>query len=82
MNKQKIITKLNLYVIPLGNAWGVKGEGSTKFTFITDTKKEALIYAKGLAVSRSADLIVYGRDGKIATRNSYAKKEGGSLAKK
>ncbi len=82
MSKQKSITKLNQYVIPLGNAWAVKGEGNTKFTFITDTKKEALTYAKGLAVSRSADLIVYGRDGKIATRNSYAKKEGGSLAKK
>ena len=82
MLKEKNLTKLNQYVIPLGNAWAVKGEGSTKFTFITDTKKEALTYAKGLAVSRSVDLIVYGKDGKIAARISYSKKESGNLTKK
>ncbi len=70
--KKKIIKRINQYVIPLGNAWAVKGEGSIKFTFITDTKREAVTYARGIAVNKNADLIVYNREGKIAERNSYA----------
>ena len=59
----------------------VKGDGNIKFTFITDSKREALAYARGLAVNTNGDLIVYGKDGKIASKSSYAKMAG-QLSKK
>lgn len=81
MATKKIINRKNQYVFPIGNAWAVKGEGSKKFTFITDNKREALTYAKDIAVNNSSDLIVYGKDGKIIERDSYSKKTG-QLSKK
>jgi len=75
MIKAKTIKSKNQLVIPLGNAWAVKSEGSLKFSFITDTKKEALDYAKVIAANNNTDLIVYGKDGKVAQTSSYKKKE-------
>ena len=55
MIKAKTIKSKNQLVIPLGNAWAVKSEGSLKFSFITDTKKEALDYAKVIAANNNTD---------------------------
>lgn len=73
MNKKKSTKSKNLHVIPIGNAWGVKGEGNAKFSFITNRKKEALTYAKVIAVNSKAELIVYSKDGRITEKNNYSK---------
>lgn len=72
----KIIKNKKQYVIPLGNGWAVKAEGAKKLTFISDTKKEALSYAKIIAASNSADLVVYSKEGKISEVSTYIKSTG------
>ena len=37
-----IIAKRNQHVIPLGNGWAVKSEGSKRFTVITETQRDAI----------------------------------------
>jgi hypothetical protein len=74
MNKPSSIRKKSQHVIPVGNGWAVKGEGSSRFTVITDNKREAVNYAKNIARNNSSELIVHGKDGKISKRNSYARK--------
>jgi uncharacterized protein YdaT len=61
----------NQHVIPLGNGWAVKKEGSNRFTVITDTQKDAIKVARELAKHQKADLIVHGKDGKVREMSSY-----------
>lgn len=73
MIKKNTSKPRSLYVIPIGNAWGVRREGNAKYTFITDHKREALIYAKEMAINNNTELIVYSKDGKVTERNNYRK---------
>jgi len=82
MNKNSPIRKKSQHVIPVGNGWAVKGEGSSRFTVITDNKREALNYAKNIARNNSSELIVHGKDGRISERNSYARKGDTQVKKK
>lgn len=74
MLKDKKTAKKIQYVIPVGNGWAVKSAGNTKFTIITDNKKDAVSFATQIAKRNETDLVIYGKDGKILTSNSYAKK--------
>lgn len=65
------MAKKNQHVVPLGNGWAVKGEGSKKFTVITETQKDAIIVAREIAKNNKSELIVYGKDGRIRNRDSY-----------
>ena len=65
------MAKRNQHVIPLGNGWAVKKEGSTRFTVITDNERDAVKVAREIAKSHRSELIVHGRDGKIKEKNSY-----------
>ena len=61
------------YVFPLGGTgWMVKNSKATKFTLITDSKREAVSVARNLAKTRHNELVIYGRDGNIEKRESYA----------
>ncbi len=68
----KIVRKKNQYVVPVGNGWAVKGEGAGKFTFITDTKKQAITYAKSIAINNNAELFVYDKTGKVSDHSTFA----------
>jgi hypothetical protein len=59
------------YVLPLGNGWVVKNNVVGRFTAITDSKKEAISIARGLAQTNRTQLVVHGRDGNIEIRESY-----------
>lgn len=61
----------NQHVVPLGNGWAVKKEGSKRFTVITETKKDAVTVARQIAKNNKAELIVHGKDGKIQDKDSY-----------
>ena len=65
------MAKRNQHVVPLGNGWAVKKEGSSRFTVITDNQRDAIRVAKEIAKSHRSELIVHGKDGKIREKNSY-----------
>ena len=61
------------YVLPLGgNGWVVKNSKATKFTVITDSKREAISIARNIAKNKQIELEVHGRDGRIEIRENYA----------
>ena len=66
------MAKRNQHVLPLGNGWVVKGEGSKRFTVITETQRDAIAVARGIAKNNKSELVIYGRDGKIREKDSYA----------
>lgn len=55
---------------PDGN-WQVKGEGNSKATKITVTQKDAISYARNIAINNKAEVVIHGCDGKIRDKNSY-----------
>lgn len=38
--------KKNQHVVPVGTKWGVKGEGNSRYTKVTDTQREAMVVAR------------------------------------
>ncbi len=65
------MAKGNQHVIPLGNGWAVKREGSKRFTVITETQKEAITVARGIARNNKSEIVIHSRDGKIRDKDSY-----------
>ena len=65
------MAKKNQHVVPLGNGWAVKGEGNSRYTVITETKKDALVVGRDIARNNKSELVIHGRDGKIQDRDSY-----------
>ncbi len=65
------MSRKNQHVIPLGNGWAVKGEGNKKFTVITERKAEATSIARNMAKNYKSEIFIYGKDGKIQSRDSY-----------
>ena len=65
------MSKKNQHVVPLGNGWAVKGEGNTRFTVITDVKKDAVDVAREIAKNNRSELVIHGRDGRIQDKDSY-----------
>lgn len=62
----------NQHVVPhKDGGWAVKGEGNSKATVITETKKEALNAGKAIAQNQQSELVIHGKDGKIQDSNSY-----------
>lgn len=70
--KAKEASKVIQYVIPIGNGWLVKNSRRKKFTIISDSKREAVMIARGLAKRQGTELIVYAKDGSIQEQVSYA----------
>lgn len=65
------MAKKNQHVVPLGNGWAVKSEGSNRVTAITGTQRDAIIVARGIAKNNRSELVIHGRDGKIRDKDSY-----------
>lgn len=65
------MAKRNQHVVPLGNGWAVKGEGSKKFTVITETQKDAITVAREIAKNNKSELVIHGKDGRIRDKDSY-----------
>lgn len=61
----------NQWVVRHGDKWAVKGEGNERATKVTDTQKQAINVAKGIAQNQKSELIIQGRDGKIRSKDSY-----------
>lgn len=63
--------KRNQHVIPLGNGWAVKEEGKNRFSLISQTQKDAIYFAREIAKSNHAELIIHGKDGRIRVKDNY-----------
>ena len=59
MNKNQHVTKR-----PDGN-WQVKGEGNKRATAITNTQKDAISIATGIARKQKSELVIHGKNGRI-----------------
>ena len=61
----------NQHVVPVGDRWGVRGEGNSRLTSIHDTQREATDDARSIARNQQSELLIHGRDGQIRQRDSY-----------
>ena len=61
----------NQHVVPVGDKWGVKGEGNSKYTAITNTQREAAEIARRIATNQESERFIHRPDGRIRERDSY-----------
>lgn len=61
----------NRHVVPVGDQWGVRGEGNSRLTSIHDTQRDAIADARDIARNQQSELLIHGRDGQIRDRDSY-----------
>ena len=66
-----ILSKKDVYVIPLKNGWGVRRPFSTQFSKKCDNKSDAVSYGENLAKQDKSELIILKKDGKIQDKNNY-----------
>lgn len=69
------MTKQNqVWVTPTKNSeWKVKQTLNDKASRIIETKKDAVEFAKKLAISNKVELIIQKQNGKIQEKNTYKK---------
>lgn len=65
------MTKRNQHVVPHNGKWAVKGAGASRATVVTDTQKEAIERARGIAQHQQTEVLVHGENGQICARDSY-----------
>ncbi|MCR5447434.1 MAG: DUF2188 domain-containing protein [Schwartzia sp.] len=61
----------NQHVVPHGDGWAVKGEGNSRATKVTNTKKEATDIARQISRNQSSELLIHNRNGRISHRDSH-----------
>jgi len=61
----------NQHVVPHDGNWGVRGEGNSRVTVVTNTQAEAIVRARDIAINQGSELLIHGRNGQIRERNSY-----------
>lgn len=61
----------NQHVVPVGDKWGVRGEGNTKLTSVFDKKSDALAAGRGIAINQKTELVIHGKDGRIQDKDSF-----------
>jgi uncharacterized protein YdaT len=59
------------HVVPVGDKWGVKGEGNTRLTKIVDTQKEAINRAIPIAKNEKSSVVIHRPNGQIRDADSY-----------
>lgn len=63
--------KKNQHVVPVGDRWGVRREGSDRLTRIVDTQRDAIDIGRGYARRQGSELVIHRPDGTIRDRDSY-----------
>jgi len=63
--------RTTLHVVPQSEGWAVRKEGSSRAVSTHHTQREAIDAAREVARSKHGELIIHGRDGRIAERDSY-----------
>ena len=61
----------NQHVVPNNGQWQVKRQGSEKATKNFETQKQAIDYARSIAIKQQSELVIHGLDGRIRDKDSY-----------
>ena len=61
----------NQHVVPNNGQWQVKRENSERATKNFSTQKEAISYARSIAINQQSELVIHGRNGQIRDKDSY-----------
>ena len=61
----------NQHVVPNGNNWQVKAEKATRATKNFNTQREAINYAKGIAIKQNSEVVIHDKHGRIRDKDSY-----------
>lgn len=61
----------NQHVVPNNGQWQVKRQGSEKATKNFETQKQAIDYARSIAIKQQSELVIHRRDGRIRDKDSY-----------
>ncbi len=61
----------NQHVVKKNGDWTVKGSGNSKATKKFDTQKQAINFARGIAINQKSEVVIHDRDGKIRDKDSY-----------
>jgi len=62
----------NQHVVPVDDGkWGVRGEGNSRLTRITNTQSDAIDIAKQIAQNQGSEVVIHRPDGRIRDRDSY-----------
>jgi hypothetical protein len=59
------------HVTPHPDGWQVIGEGNTRATVVTNTKKEAINAGRAIARNQESELVIHNRNGKISNSDSH-----------
>ena len=60
-------------VMPHGDGWQVKRDGTSKPSHITDTQAEAIPIARYISRSQATELQIHGKDGRIRRSDSHGR---------
>ena len=63
--------KSSIHVVRRGDVWVVRPADSSRATSVHTTQRDAVRTGRELARSRSTELVIHGRDGRIRGRDSY-----------
>jgi uncharacterized protein YdaT len=63
----------NQHVVPHGNQWAIRGEGSQRVTKVTDTQQEAITIARQISRNQGSELLIHRQDGRIRERDSHGR---------
>ena len=61
----------NQHVVKHPKGWAVKGANNSKATKVTNTQKEAIDKARGIAKNQESELLIHGRNGRIREKDSH-----------
>jgi uncharacterized protein YdaT len=61
----------NQHVVPNNGQWQLKREGSNKATKNFTTQKQAIDYARPIAMNQHSELVIHGCNGQIRDKDSY-----------
>lgn len=61
----------NQWVSPRSDGWAVHGEGNKRDTKHFKTQKDAVNYARNIAINERSEVITQGRNGQIRSKDSY-----------
>lgn len=61
----------NQYVVPKGNGWAVRSEGSSRISSQHRTQAAAIRQGRSNAIRNGSELTIQGRDGRIRDRDSF-----------
>lgn len=66
-------SKKDVHVVPHGNGWATKTEGSSRAGKVTSTQKQAIDAAVQQAKRTQVEVVIHRPDGRIRDSDSYGK---------